>query len=281
MQNVLATPALGSARRPHLQRAEPGARAATAATLPVHGFGPAAVRNALAHLLASEQFCKAQRMRRLITFLVEKELAGARHETAEYTIGIEVFDRDALKYSTSDDPIVRVQVGRLRDRLKTYYAASGAQAPLRFSIPIGSYMPVISQNDENAGLFLRDHLLAIAPLFNFIQQEGGGAFTQGLNEELSYQLFKVFGNKIVSHSFTQPEPAAASGPGRPIASHVLEGSVRADGDLVRVSLRLVDASAGCIAWSDQFDRRGPLAMHVQEALALAICGALKRYFEQG
>ena len=259
---------------------KPGARASMKARLPVHGFCPAAVRKALAQLLASREFCRAQRMSRLIKFLVEKELAGEVHETTEYAIGFEVFDRNAVNYSTSEDPIVRVQVGRLRDRLKTYYAASGAHAPFRFSIPIGSYMPVISRHGENDSPFACDHLLAIAPLLNFIQQEGGDTFTQGLNEELSYQLFKVLGNKIVSHTFTQPDSGAASSPG-PIASHVLEGSVRANGDLVRLSLRLVDASAGCIAWSDQFDLRGPLAVPLQEALALAICGALKLYFEQG
>jgi TolB-like protein len=46
-------------------------------------------------------------------------------------------------------------------------------------------------------------------------------------------------------------------------------------------MRLVDAAAGCIAWSEQFDRRDPFSIDLQEALAVAICNALKLYFEQG
>lgn len=255
---------------------------APAATLaPAHGFAPADIRGALLQLLASKEFCKAQRSCRLMRFLVEQELAGAVRETAEYAIGIEVFDRHADSYSTCDDPIVRVQVGRLRERLKAYYAGSGIRAALRFSIPIGSYMPVISRNGHAEGHFPSSHLLAIMPLLCFTQDGADAAFTQGLSEELAYQLFKVFGHKIVSHTFTPADDASARGAIVQGVSHLLEGSVRVHGDLIRASLRLVDAGAGCIAWSEQFDRRGPFAIALQEELALAICSALKLYFAHG
>jgi TolB-like protein len=246
-----------------------------------HGLAPTDVRQALAQLLASKEFCKAQRMSRLIRFLIEKELAGEVNETGEYAIGIEVFDRDPVTYSTAEDPTVRVQVGRLRDRLKAYYATSGAEAGLRFSIPMGSYMPIISRH-EGESPYPRAHLLGVAPLTNFILDQNGVAFTQGLNEELSHQLFKAFGQKIVSHTFTVPHAApAARIPAATSVSHVLEGSVRANSGMIRTSMRLVDAAAGCIAWSEQFDRRDPFSIDLQEALAVAICNALKLYFEQG
>lgn len=246
---------------------------------PAHGFTVGQVRSALCQLLASPEFCKATRMCRLIRFLVEKELDSAAGAPGEYTIGIEVFDRDARSYATCEDPIVRVQVGRLRERLKLYYAATGAAADLRFSIPIGSYMPTISRHSDSDGHFPDGHLLAILPLLNFTQDLSGLVFTRGLSEELSCQLFKVFGHKIVSHTFAAPDPAASARP--PGVSHVLEGSVRVDDDRIRVSLRLVDAGGGCIAWSEQFDRRCPFAIALQEELALAICDALQGYFAHG
>jgi TolB-like protein len=246
------------------------------------GVAPADVRQALAQLLASKEFCKAQRTSRLLRFLIEKELAGEVNETAEYAIGIEVFDRDPVAYSTAEDPIVRVQVGRLRDRLKVYYASSGAKAKLRFSIPIGSYMPIISRHDGGESQYPRAHLLGVAPLTNFIHDDNGVAFVHGLNEELSHQLFKAFGQKIVSHTFALPLAAPMPRvPAGTSVSHVLEGSVRANGDLIRTSIRLVDAAAGCIAWSEQFDRRAPFSIDLQEEVAVAVCDALKVYFEQG
>ncbi|MEC5218929.1 hypothetical protein RCH09_003904 [Actimicrobium sp. GrIS 1.19] len=104
----------------------------------------APVRAALAEILASAGFARAQRMQELLRFLVEKQMTGAVRETSEYAIGIEVFERDAATYSTCEDPIVRVQIGRLREKLRHYYATAGAQTTLRFAIPVGSYMPTIS-----------------------------------------------------------------------------------------------------------------------------------------
>jgi TolB-like protein len=244
-------------------------------------IAPEDIRQALARLLASQEFCKAQRMRRLIVFLVEKEIAGDMRDTAEYAIGIEVFDRDARQYSTGDDPTVRVQVGRLRERLKVYYGASGVRETIRFSIPIGSYMPVISRDEDPGSGYPGNHLLAVVPLSDFTRHPAGSAFTQGVNEELSYRLFRLFGHRIVSHTFGLPAAAggrATTGVG---VSHLLEGSIRADGDLIRTSLRLIDAGAGCIAWSEQFDHSAPFSIHLQEKLAVAICSGLALYFEQG
>lgn len=254
-------------------------RAPAAAPAPqLHGVSSAEVRHALAELLASEVFRKARRMSRLISFLVDQQLAGSRADTGEYAIGIEVFDRDPATYSTGDDPIVRVQVGRLRERLRAYYATSGAGAALRLSIPIGSYMPVITRPERSAARFSNAHLLGVLPLQNFIQDQLAPSFTQGMDEELCYQLFKAFGHKIVAHTFAAQPGSVQRSPG---LSHLLEGSVRADGESMRISVRLVDAGAGCIAWSEQFDRRAPLSIALQEELALAICAALARYFEQG
>jgi hypothetical protein len=85
----------------------------------------AEAQTALQLVLASSLFNNAPRRSCLLKFLVEKALSGAVWNTKEYIIGIEVFDRDPSTYCTNDDPIVRVQVGRLRETLKIYYATIG------------------------------------------------------------------------------------------------------------------------------------------------------------
>lgn len=105
------------------------------------------VRSACEEILASSLFFNAPRMNRLMRFLVDKAMSGAVWDTGEYSVGIEVFDRDPSTYNTSKDPIVRVQVGRLRKRLQAYYASSGLDADIEISIPVGSYMPVIRRRD--------------------------------------------------------------------------------------------------------------------------------------
>jgi TolB-like protein len=232
------------------------------------------VRVALARMFASPGFARAPRMQELLHFLVEKHLTGAVRETSEYAIGIEVFQRDATAYSTCDDPIVRVQIGRLREKLRHYYATAGAQATLRFAIPVGSYMPTISTVQPHRTGGANNHLMAVTPLAFFTGDSASIAFARGLNEELAYQLFRAFGQTIVSHTFNAM-PHAAS------ISHRLEGSIRIGAGMIRASLRLVDTVAGCIAWSCQFDRTSSFDIALQEELAGAICAALAVYFDRG
>ena len=53
-----------------------------------------------------------------------------------YTLGVEVFDRGA-DFDPNIDPIVRVEVGRLRSKLIEHYASAGATDPVVIEIPKG------------------------------------------------------------------------------------------------------------------------------------------------
>jgi len=236
-------------------------------------------------ILASNIFAHAPRMSRLLRFLVEKAISGNVRDTSEYAIGIEVFDRHATAYNTNDDPIVRVQVGRLRRKLKNYYATLGAGANIEIAIAIGEYMPVIRRKNGANNTVAHIPMFAIHP-FKCISHSGNGEpFTQGLHDELVHQLFKVFGKTIVPHSLFMPGSADADKERREYKNynrgeinHRLEGSIQIDAERIRASVRLVDASVGCIAWSEQFNRNLTLAITLQEELAAAICEALKRFF---
>jgi TolB-like protein len=246
----------------------------------------AAINLALGKILTSDDFSRAQRMRELMRFLVEQKLSGSPRETNEYAVGIEVFKRNPATYNTCTDPIVRVQVGRLRDRLRAYYAGAGSAEPIRFIIPIGSYMPEIALMAEPSpppasGLpmspppvagIARHYLLAHCALMYFDNDAYGAAFVRGLNEELVHQLYCAFGATIVPHTAARSTASV---------SHRLEGSVRIDGDMVRLALRLVDNTAGSMVWSQQFDGRAALSIDLQDQLAAAACAALNLYFAHG
>ncbi len=245
---------------------------------------PAAeVQAALELILASSVFVNAPRMCRLLRFLGEKAIFGAAQDTSEYFIGIEVFDRAPSAYRAGEDPVVRVQVGRLREKLKTYYATLGAGSDIEILIPTGSYMPVIQRKSVAKIDPKQWGMLAIHPFKCISHHRDAVHFTQGLNEELMHQLFKAFGKIIVAHSFfTSGDADNESWTLKDISSagvnHLLEGSIQIDAERIRASIRLVDVSAGCIAWSEQFDRSISFAIAHQEELALSICGALKRFF---
>jgi len=237
------------------------------------------IKSALERILVSGIFAKAQRMRHLLSFLVEKAIAGTIRDTNEYAIGIEVFGRDPASYNTCDDPIVRVQVGRLREKLKIYYAIAGRHDDLKLIIPVGSYMPTILRSRDLEGGLKPSHMLALLPLKSIQAQEQSTAFTQGLSEELAYQLFKEFGNNVLSHTIaTMSDAGATKETSLNNVRHLFEGSVRIDGERVRVSVRLLDTVAGSIVWSEQFDRHASLDIPLQEELSLSIRTALTGYF---
>ena len=110
----------------------------SAAGVPV-ALDPEEMQRVLALLLASPLFAKSRRMGSLLRFLVEHDLQPSNTPLTEHAIGIAVFRRDPAVYCTGDDPVVRVQVGRLRRKLAAHYASNGQQDPVRLSIPAGCY----------------------------------------------------------------------------------------------------------------------------------------------
>lgn len=231
------------------------------------------IRQALQQILVSGTFARAPRMCRLLAFLVGKKLSGAERDINEYAIGLEVFGRDARTYSTGEDPLVRVQVGRLRERLNAYYRTGAVTNAVRISIPVGNYVPLVEHAALAAPAERRRQMLAMAPL----QAIGGGAdgepFARGVNEELSAQLYATLGGRML-----RPE-APGNVSGEP-AAHRLEGSIRVEQGHVRASVRLIDGNAGHIAWLHQFDRHGELGIRLQEELAAAISTGLSGYLLQ-
>jgi len=231
-------------------------------------FNAADVQAHLNWILDHEQFRRAPRLSRLLRFLVERWLTGTDRDTTEYGIGIEVFDRDTASYSTGDDPIVRVQVGRLREKLRAYYAGPGRNDGIVISIPFRSYMPVIRQrgdapHDERSG-----YMLAVHALRNASAAEAGTHFAHGLSDELSHRLFLTFGD----HVLLPLAEAAANA-----AAYRLEGSVRIEEQVARVAVRLTNTLSGAIVWSEQLDREGPPNIAMQEDLARALCTAIEDY----
>jgi hypothetical protein len=219
-------------------------------------------------MLASAAFAKAPRMCHLLRYLVEKCIAGEAHEINEYTIGLDVFGRDPRTYDTGTDPLVRVQAGRLRERLNTYYAVGADMIGIHISIPLGNYVPLLRCVGP-AHAVAPNRSLALAPLRDI---GGNPAFVRGLDEELGSRLFATLGSGVQLQDGLAPIQSGSSS-----SAHRLEGSIRIEPGHVRASVRLIEAGAGQISWLSQFDGHGELDMLLQERLAGAICEGVRSY----
>jgi TolB-like protein/Flp pilus assembly protein TadD len=110
---------------------------------------PQAVRAELERILASAPFAASYRSQRFLTYVVEKSFDPGSDALKEYTIAVDVFERDA-SYDSSIDATVRVEAGRLRSRLHEYYAEDGKHDPLIIDIPKGGYRAVFTKRPPTA-----------------------------------------------------------------------------------------------------------------------------------
>lgn len=88
-----------------------------------------------------EAFGRSSRPGKLLHFLGKQYLSGNWSELGEFTIATEVFGRSRLTFDASQDAIARVEVHRLRKRLKEFYDSAGRDHAVQISIPHGSYVP--------------------------------------------------------------------------------------------------------------------------------------------
>jgi hypothetical protein len=125
---------------PVFTRHDPAPAAAADPALCATGDLAADARAELGRVLASADFPASERNRRFLAYVVEMELEGRIEEINAKSVATLVFGRRA-SFDPNKDPIVRIEAGKLRRDLETYYLKSGRHNPLRLSIPRGGYRP--------------------------------------------------------------------------------------------------------------------------------------------
>jgi TolB-like protein len=197
------------------------------------------VLDALEAVLTSDVFVRADRQKRFLRFIVEKALHREADTLKEYVLALEVFDRPP-SFNPREDSIVRVEARKLRENLARYHANSGELAPIRISLPKGSYVPRFELRAEaitptnqlpvprirgyaiagSVGLLLLAitlvfwyrssliarmgqpavHSLAVMPFANLGGEPADAYFADGLTEELIHGLSAVEGLRVVARS---------------------------------------------------------------------------------
>ena len=98
-------------------------------------------------ILASGKFASAPHLCRFLRFVVEQTLAGNSEGLKETVLGQEALGRGPA-FDPRVDPIVRVQAGKLRTRLKDYYESEGATDQVLIELPKGGYVPSFRCREE-------------------------------------------------------------------------------------------------------------------------------------
>lgn len=109
-------------------------------------------REALNKVLSSGLVRENTHLYSLLAYLGEKSLEENAAPLKEYTIGVEALKKP-VSYDPRLDPVVRVDIGKLRGKLDSYYRKEGIRDPVRLLIPTGAYLPIYEpapQSDEKS-----------------------------------------------------------------------------------------------------------------------------------
>lgn len=118
----------------------------------------AEIRAALDRLVSSPGLSKSPQLAHFLTFIVDETLAGRGERIKAYSIAADALGRDA-NFDPQNDPIVRVEAGRLRRTLQHYYANGGGNDPVIIELPRGHYVPVFRANTKRRRAIARMRVL--------------------------------------------------------------------------------------------------------------------------
>jgi TolB-like protein/Flp pilus assembly protein TadD len=107
------------------------------------------IQAALERVLASAPFANSHRSQRFLRYVVETSLNNRVEFLKEFSIAVDVFGRN-VSYDPSVDATVRVEAGRLRSRLRDYYADEGRNDPVVIEVPKGGYRAAFSERGATA-----------------------------------------------------------------------------------------------------------------------------------
>ncbi|MBB3146672.1 TolB-like protein [Phyllobacterium trifolii] len=102
------------------------------------------IRAQLERIVASPEFPNSGHGHAFLRYVVEETLSGRAGRIKGYSIAIEVFNRE--EGFSQDDPVVRIEAGRLRRTLERYYLVAGQNDPVVIDIPKGKYVPFFTWN---------------------------------------------------------------------------------------------------------------------------------------
>jgi TolB-like protein len=121
--------------------------------------------------------------------------------------------------------------------------------------------------------------IAVVPFNDLSPAKDHAYFGEGIAEELLGALAKVDGLRVAARRssfwFKGKEAELAEIAAKLNVDHVLEGSVRRDGNRVRVTAELIDACDGFTIWSETYEREMHGIFALQDDITRSIVDTLK------
>jgi len=138
------------------------------------------------------------------------------------------------------------------------------------------FMPGLFKNNN---IFTgSDKSIAVLPFVNMSGNKEQEYFSDGITEDIITQLSKIAGLKVISRTSVMEYKSNQKNI-KKIADElgvatILEGSVRKEGDKLRITAQLIDAQNDQHIWSETYDRDASEVLAIQSEVAQHIANAL-------
>jgi adenylate cyclase len=232
-------------------------------------------------------------MSRFLTYVVNEKLAGRCDRVSQNALATDVFDRDE-SFDPAVESIVRVEAGRLRTKLRDYYDDLGNQDRLVIILPKGSYTVRFqvrptskARAAESAATLGSANIpgeafrpaVAVLPFDNMSDESRQQYFADGIAEDLITELSRVRWLLVTARNSTftyKGRTVDVKEVGRDLGvRYVVQGSIRKEGERVRISAQLIDACSGIHLWAERYDRDLSDFFTLQDELAETLVAALQ------
>jgi adenylate cyclase len=253
------------------------------------------VRDQLSRILESEPFRKSERRQRFLRFIVNEALAGRARLLKGYNVALEVFGRTE-SFDSALDPVVRVEAGRLREKLRDYYETIGRGDAVRINLPKGTYAPEIAfgcakadpgaappvgsglMMDKGYNVRLGRKALAVLPFVNLSGDPNNNYLGDGFADALVTDLAKVSGLFVVSRHSSFLYRGSNLSVGRIAEAlrvgFVVEGSIQTAGGRLRVCASVLDPRSERSVWSARFEGALDEIFDIQDHISRGVACAL-------
>src|SRR6266566_8382958 len=141
------------------------------------------------------------------------------------------------------------------------------------NIDIIQSVPASSRSDS------AEKSIAVLPFNDLSPAKDHNYFSDGIADEISTALAKIDGLRVAARRssfwFKDKEAELTEIADKLNVEHVLEGTVRRDGNRVRVTAELIDACDGFTIWSETYEREMHGIFALQDEITRSIVDALK------
>ena len=176
--------------------------------------------------------------------------------------------------------------GAVRGKVEAIFDDQGEQRVKNMAHPVHAYRWVMSERDNPPSGFgpigkpLSDKpSIAVLPFQNLSNDPDQEYFADGVAGDLLLALSRYRWLMVIargsSFSYKGRSPDARQ-VGRELGvRHLVEGSVRKNGNRIRISAQLIDTRNGNHVWAERYDRNIADVLQLQDEMALTIASAIE------